>query len=114
MRSSSLHCITFVLLTGGSIAAFAAERPQADIQKYPERPVRLIDPYAPGGGSGLVARMLSAKLPETWGKQVVVDNRPGAAAAIGTEICARAAPDGYTLCMGTSGSIAISPNPSGS
>ena len=110
MRSSSLHCITFVLLTGGPSASFAAERPQADIQKYPERPVRLIDPYAPGGGSGLVARMLSAKLPETWGKQVVVDNRPGAAAAIGTEICARAAPDGYTLCMGTSGSIAISPN----
>ena len=88
-------------------AALAAE---SGIQKYPDRPVRLIDPYAPGGGSGLVARLLSAKLPETWGRQVVVDNRPGAAAAIGTEICARAAPDGYTLCMGTSGSIAISPN----
>src|SRR6185503_15709332 len=66
--------------------------------------------YAPGGGSGLVARLLGAKLGEAWGKQIVVDNRPGAAAAIGTEICARAAPDGYTLCMGTSGSIAISPN----
>lgn len=77
---------------------------------YPERPVRLIDPYAPGGGSGLIARLVGAKLGEAWGKQIVVDNRPGAAAAIGTEICARAAPDGYTLCMGTSGSIAISPN----
>ena len=77
---------------------------------YPERPVRLIDPYAPGGGSGVVARLLGAKLGEAWGKQIVVDNRPGAAAAIGTEICARAVPDGYTLCMGTSGSIAISPN----
>jgi len=83
---------------------------QTAFDSYPERPVRLIDPYAPGGGSGLIARMLAAKLPEWWGKQVVVDNRPGAAAAIGTELCARAAPDGYTLCMGTSGSIAISPN----
>lgn len=72
--------------------------------------MRLIDPYAPGGGSGLIARLVGAKLGEAWGKQIVVDNRPGAAAAIGTEICARAAPDGYTLCMGTSGSIAISPN----
>jgi tripartite-type tricarboxylate transporter receptor subunit TctC len=94
--------------TGASSAERTAAAVQA--QNYPERPIRLIDPYAPGGGSGLVARMLSAKLPEAWGRQVVVDNRPGAAAAIGTEICARAAPDGYTLCMGTSGSIAISPN----
>ena len=77
---------------------------------YPERPVRLIDPYAPGGGSGLVARLVAPKLSDAWGKQVVVDNRPGAAGAIGTEITARATPDGYTLCMGTSGSIAISPN----
>jgi tripartite-type tricarboxylate transporter receptor subunit TctC len=77
---------------------------------YPERPVRLIDPYAPGGGSGLVARLIAPKLSEAWGRQVVVDNRPGAAGAIGTEITARATPDGHTLCMGTSGSIAISPN----
>lgn len=77
---------------------------------YPERPIRLIDPYAPGGGSGVVARLLSNKLSDAWGKQVVVDNRPGAAAAIGTELAVRAAPDGYTLLMGTSGSIAISPN----
>jgi tripartite-type tricarboxylate transporter receptor subunit TctC len=99
-------------LAVGAPPAVAAERAAAPsvAQSYPDRPVRLIDPYAPGGGSGVVARLLSAKLPEFWGKQVVVDNRPGAAAAIGTEICARAAPDGYTLCMGTSGSIAISPN----
>jgi tripartite-type tricarboxylate transporter receptor subunit TctC len=87
--------------------AFAGGAAAAD---YPARPVRLIDPYQPGGGSGLIARMVGAKLSEMWGKQVVVDNRPGAAAAIGTEICARSTPDGYTLCMGTSGSIAISPN----
>jgi tripartite-type tricarboxylate transporter receptor subunit TctC len=72
--------------------------------------VRLIDPYAPGGGSGLVARLIAPKLSDAWGKQVVVDNRPGAAGAIGTELTMRATPDGHTLCMGTSGSIAISPN----
>src|SRR3712207_3855278 len=106
MRQS---CVRLKLLTAVWVALFSASA-GVHAQTYPERPVRLIDPYAPGGGSGLVARLLSAKLPETWGRQVVVDNRPGAAAAIGTEICARAAPDGYTLCMGTSGSIAISPN----
>jgi tripartite-type tricarboxylate transporter receptor subunit TctC len=92
------------------LAASAAIGAQQEVSSYPVRPVRLIDPYAPGGGSGLIARLVGAKLSETWGKQVVVDNRPGAAAAIGTEIAARSAPDGYTLCMGTSGSIAISPN----
>ncbi len=83
---------------------------QSEAQHYPQRPIRLIDPYAPGGGSGVVARLVAAKLSEAWGKQVVVDNRPGAAGAIGTEIGMRAPPDGYTLLMGTTGSIAISPN----
>ena len=115
MRARTLTALLpfVVLLSVASTApGYSAERQaaQAEAQKYPERPIRLIDPYAPGGGSGLIARLLAAKLPEAWGKQIVVDNRPGAAAAIGTEICARAVPDGYTLCMGTSGSIAISPN----
>jgi tripartite-type tricarboxylate transporter receptor subunit TctC len=83
---------------------------QSEAQNYPLRPIRLIDPYAPGGGSGVVARLVAAKLSDAWGTQVIVDNRPGATGAIGTEIAMRAAPDGYTLVMGTSGSIAISPN----
>jgi tripartite-type tricarboxylate transporter receptor subunit TctC len=82
----------------------------ADARAYPDRPIRLIDPYAPGGGSGVIARFLSQKMSEAWGRQIVVDNRPGAAGAIGTEIAVRASPDGYTLLMGTSGSIGISPN----
>jgi tripartite-type tricarboxylate transporter receptor subunit TctC len=77
---------------------------------FPERPVRLIDPYAPGGGSGVLARIISEKLSPIWGKQIVVDNRPGAAGALGTEMAMRAAPDGHTLVMGTSGSIAINPS----
>jgi len=87
------------------VAAFAA-----DARNFPDRPIRLIDPYAPGGGSGVVARFLAHKMSEAWGKQIVVDNRPGAAGAIGTEIAARAAADGHTLLMGTTGSIGISPN----
>jgi tripartite-type tricarboxylate transporter receptor subunit TctC len=88
----------------------AAAQKDVGAASYPERPIRLIDPYAPGGGSGVVARLLSVKLADAWGKQVVVDNRPGAAAAIGTDLAVRAAADGYTLLMGTSGSIAISPH----
>ncbi len=94
----------------GSMLALPLIAAQPDARDYPQRPIRLIDPYAPGGGSGVVARLVTAKLSDAWGKQVVIDNRPGAAGAIGTEIAMRAPPDGYTLLMGTSGSIAISPN----
>jgi tripartite-type tricarboxylate transporter receptor subunit TctC len=94
----------------GGVLAQPAMAAQPDAKDYPQRPIRLIDPYAPGGGSGVVARLVTAKLSDAWGKQVVIDNRPGAAGAIGTEIAMRALPDGYTLLMGTSGSIAISPN----
>jgi tripartite-type tricarboxylate transporter receptor subunit TctC len=102
-----------ILLVCGSLAAAGAHAADAaanDAKNYPTRPIRLIDPYAPGGGSGVVARLVGAKLGDAWGRQIVVDNRPGAAAAIGTEIAVKSAPDGYTLLMGTSGSIAISPN----
>jgi tripartite-type tricarboxylate transporter receptor subunit TctC len=94
----------------GAALALPAIAAQPEAKDYPQRPIRLIDPYAPGGGSGVVARLVTAKLSDAWGKQVVIDNRPGASGAIGTEIAMRALPDGYTLLMGTSGSIAISPN----
>ena len=94
----------------GAALALPVIAAQPEAKDYPQRPIRLIDPYAPGGGSGVVARLVTAKLSDAWGKQVVIDNRPGASGAIGTEIAMRALPDGYTLLMGTSGSIAISPN----
>ncbi len=68
-------------------------------QAYPGRSIRLIVPFPPGGSIDPVARMLAPKLTESWGQQVIVDNRPGANGAIGTEIVARAAPDGYTLVL---------------
>lgn len=75
---------------------------------YPARPVRMIVPLAPGGGSDIVGRIVAQALTEHWGKAVVVDNRPGAGSAVGTAIAARAAPDGYTMLVSSS-SIAITP-----
>jgi tripartite-type tricarboxylate transporter receptor subunit TctC len=71
----------------------------AAVAAYPERPIRLVVPVAAGGGNDIVARMIAHKMTESWGRQVVVDNRPGAATAIGAEIVARAVPDGYTLML---------------
>lgn len=109
-RNSGRALLTAAVCCIGSMLATPLIAAQPDARDYPQRPIRLIDPYAPGGGSGVVARLVTAKLSDAWGKQVVIDNRPGAAGAIGTEIAMRAPPDGYTLLMGTSGSIAISPN----
>ena len=88
---------TFVLLAlvlGNTVPQAAA---QADT--YPSRAVRLIVPFPPGGGTDIVARSLSARLTESLGQQVVIDNRGGAGGNIGAELAAKAAPDGYTLFM---------------
>ncbi|HEX2825034.1 MAG TPA: tripartite tricarboxylate transporter substrate binding protein [Burkholderiales bacterium] len=97
-----------VVIASFTLSALPAAA-QSGVESYPDRPIRLIDPYPPGGGSGVVARLIGDKLVAAWGRQVIVDSRPGAAAAIGTELAARATPDGYTLVMGTSGSIAMNP-----
>jgi tripartite-type tricarboxylate transporter receptor subunit TctC len=78
-------------------------------QTYPSRPVRLIDPFPPGGGTSIMAHMLGQELLERWGHSLVVDNRGGAGGAIGTEMAARAAPDGYTLLIGTASTLVINP-----
>lgn len=78
--------------------AIASQAPAAEWQ-YPSRPIRFIVPVAPGGGNDIVARMIAQKLTESWGQQVVVDNRPGAAMAIGSAITAKASPDGYTMMI---------------
>ena len=76
-------------------------------QPYPSRPVRLIVPFPAGSTPDIVGRALGQKLAEAWGQPVVIDNRPGAGANIGTAEVARAAPDGYTLLIGSNGPIAI-------
>ena len=72
-------------------------------QQYPSRPVRMIVPFPAGGPADLVARMLSAKLPDAWGQPLVIENRGGAGGNIGTAAVARSVPDGYTILLTTSG-----------
>ncbi len=71
----------------------------ASADKYPTKPIRMISPFAPGGGTDLLGRVIGARVAETLGQPVVVDNRPGAGGAIGAEITARSDPDGYTLII---------------
>lgn len=72
---------------------------QAALQAYPVKPLRMVVGYPPGGPTDVLARIVAQKLGESWGQQVIVDNRPGASGMIGAELAARAAPDGYTLLM---------------
>ncbi len=76
---------------------------------YPNKPVRIIIPFAPGGASDFVGRILSQKLGEQLNQQVIIDNKSGAAGNIGMEAAARSAPDGYTLYLGNIGTLAINP-----
>ncbi len=68
-------------------------------QQFPVKPVRWIVPFPPGGAADISSRVIGQKLSEIWGQQVIIDNRPGAAGNVGTEIAARAAPDGYTVVL---------------
>src|SRR4051812_38371595 len=81
-----------------SIVACAAA-PAAGAQPYPDRPIRMSVGFPPGGAADIIARIVGQKLSETWGQQVVVDNRPGAGSTIGSDITAKAPPNGYTLLM---------------
>ena len=78
-------------------------------QTYPSRPVRWIVPFPPGGATDILARIVAQKMTESWGVAVVVENRAGAAGAIGSDAVAKAAPDGYTILMGTTSTHAVNP-----
>ena len=95
-------CVAGVVCAVSAVCAPAAET-------YPSRPIRLIVPFAPGGGTDIAARAVAQKLTQTFGQQVIVDNRPGAGTTIGTDIAAHSAPDGYTL-LECSTSLAINPS----
>ena len=79
-------------------------------EQWPNRPIRFIIPFVPGGGTDLVGRTLAPKLSESLGQQVLIDNRGGAGGNIGVEIATRAEPDGYTMVLGTIGNIAVNPS----
>jgi tripartite-type tricarboxylate transporter receptor subunit TctC len=78
-------------------------------QTYPERPIRILVPYAPGGITDIAGRIIAAKLTEAWGQQVVVENKPGGSGMIAVTAAARSIADGYTLLLATAGDVAINP-----
>src|ERR1051326_7620691 len=88
-----------ILLLGLFASPAAAE--------FPDKPIRLIVPQAPGSATDTVARILGAELAKETGQQIIVDNRPGGALTLGLDMTAKSAPDGYTICMGPIGALAI-------
>ena len=90
-----------------AMATIACLHGAAFAQTYPTKPVRIVVPFPPGGGTDIGTRILAQKLSEAWGQSVVVENKGGAAGIVGTEFTAKAAPDGYTLMMGNIGTHAI-------
>jgi tripartite-type tricarboxylate transporter receptor subunit TctC len=95
MGSKPLYCYSVVVAL---LLALLSATPVI-AQSYPSKPIRLIVPYPPGGGTDFVARIVALKLPEVIGENVIVDNRAGAAGLVGTELAARAPADGYTLLL---------------
>ena len=103
VRKNSLPAILAALLS----VAVLASGGSATAQDYPTRPITLIVPFPPGGGNDSMARIIADKLSSALGQQIVVDNRGGAGGVIGTRAAAKAAPDGYTLLLGHTGTMGI-------
>lgn len=101
-----LKRLSRIALVAVALCAPLAAAAQSD---WPTRPLRMIVPFPPGGVTDIVARAVGAKLATELGQQVVIDNKPGASGAIGAELGAKAAPDGYTLIMGNISTLAINP-----
>ena len=103
MKSATIWKTLSVFITLGIVTSAAAQ------PGYPTKPIRFIVPFPPGGGTDILARLVAAKLTETLGWQIVIDNRGGAGGNIGLQAAAQAAPDGYTMVMGQTSNLAINP-----
>jgi len=103
-----MKLVVFKVLT--VVAALGLAHGAVQAQEYPARPVRLVVPFAPGGGNDVFARLLAQGLSSAWKQQVIVDNRPGAGGNIGSEQVVKAPADGYTLLLGHTGTLAINPS----
>jgi tripartite-type tricarboxylate transporter receptor subunit TctC len=108
-RSAAVAVVSSVAAVALGGAAFLGPAPAAAQDGYPVKPVRMIAPYPPGGTTDTMARVVALRLGESFGRQVVVENRPGAAGNIGHELAAKAAPDGYTLLLTSRGALVNNP-----
>ena len=97
----------FILIVFTSMALLAASNAAA--QAWPTRPIKMIVPFASGGATDVIGRLMAQKLSETLGQPVIVENRAGAGSTVGTELTARAAPDGYTIGMVANTSLVTAP-----
>lgn len=104
-----MHPNRRTILAAATVAAFGVARPSRGQSTYPNKPIRLIVPYAPGGATDIIGRTIANELAKTLGQPVNVDNRPGAGGNIGAEMAARAAPDGYTMLVSPSSLHGITP-----
>ena len=95
------NCLAIVALCAAAAGAWA--------QSYPAKPIRIVVGFPPGGGNDIIARLVGAKVQESWGQPVVIDNKPGAASIIASEFVARSAPDGYTLLVNATGGMSVNP-----
>lgn len=102
----TVRALTSAVVAAAALGVVAVD--DAAAQKYPEKTVRIVTPFGPGGGTDIFARLLAQRFSETTGQPFIVENRPGAGSTLGTEYVARAPADGYTLLM-TSASFAFSP-----
>ena len=102
MKRISRLCVT-------AAAVCAVFSPGASAQTYPNKPIRWIIPFPPGGGTDVISRTLATKLTESWGQQVIADNRPGSGGTIGLAVAAKLPADGYNLVLGQLANVAIAP-----
>src|SRR6201997_1828135 len=109
MRASLARLMLAFITTSMACLTLLAVAPQSALGAYPDRPIRLIVPFAPGGGVDIMARLISDFMSKDLGKPIIVENKPGAGTIVGTAAAASSAPDGYTLLM-SSAPFAINPS----
>jgi tripartite-type tricarboxylate transporter receptor subunit TctC len=97
----ALRLAAFLVLWGAAGGAWA--------QAYPSKPIRIVVGFPPGGGNDIIARLVGAKMQESWGQPVMIDNKPGANSIIASELVAKSAPDGYTLLVNATGGMSVNP-----
>ena len=104
---SGRYAVAAIIACVAAGAVYAQSASTGSGQAYPTKPIRLIVPFPPGGAVDAIGRIIGQKLGESFGHNVIIDNRGGAAGAIGSELAARSPPDGYTLLVGSTSTIMV-------